>query len=493
MIKHIRERNHIRWLIIGLVLSVLLLSVILGTRKENAENYNIMLIIIDDLRPDRLGCYGDNHNFSPAIDSLAKKSYIFENAFSQSGYTMPSHVSIFTSLYPGSHKVFYPFKDRIPKRVYTLAEILQIYGYRTAWFSRLGAPHLSMDAGFGRGFQEKGELGDDFKGLDRLLNFIEKNRKDKFFLALNARRLHEFYYYLPSAEEADKELYYRYLKIAPDIIPAKDISEHAELFNGIYKEGKTAEIKFLAPVEKRHPLEESWNEVIESWKNSTARQDPKLWMETYDDCIVDIDRKLIKPIVEKLKELRLLDKTVIIITSDHGEAFGEHSCFGHGFNVYDETIHVPLIFYVPHAGGYGKKVEEITQSIDIMPTVFDLLGVTQPNYLQGKSLKSLLSRKRNALPVHKYIFSQSPGQKCLRSLDWKLIIYKQGHEELYNLAADPGEKDNLCQREQKVALKLEAELKAWEASLPSYSDEELPFLPNVDRATQERIKKTGYW
>jgi arylsulfatase A-like enzyme len=96
------------------------------------KGYNLILIILDALRPDHLSCYNYNKETSPNIDALTKEGFIFTNAFSQTNITLPSVTSLYTSLYPFSHRVFHIFKDKVPERVYTLAQILSMYGYKTA-------------------------------------------------------------------------------------------------------------------------------------------------------------------------------------------------------------------------------------------------------------------------------------------------------------------------------------------------------------------------
>ena len=118
------------------------------------KGYNVILIILDALRPDHLGCYGYNLKDSPNIDSLARKGVIFKNAFSQASLTLPSVVSIFTSLQPVSHKTQLIFKDAVPDRVGTWAQIMSAYGYRTAWFGHLDDPHSGSGPGVLKGFSE---------------------------------------------------------------------------------------------------------------------------------------------------------------------------------------------------------------------------------------------------------------------------------------------------------------------------------------------------
>lgn len=484
------------------------------------ENYNVILIIIDDLRPDHLGCYGYNGQISPAIDKIAKDSVLFENAFSQAAYTIASTMSIFTSLYPSSHGVFFINKDKLSSHVKTIAEIFKLYDYRTAWFSVLDAANLDLSAGFGRGFQDKEELGIGFQGRDKIIAWLEKNKNKKFFLAMDARRVHDYFSFLEGSSvksivmqdnsgpnamskeeiEMDKIFYQRLVKLARSKkIPLDDpkiISEHRELFNGNYKQDKTDRIKDLLPPEKKHQFKEIEGGVYVSWINAMGCKNTKVLLEAYDACILAVDQELIRPIEEKLRTSGLYDKTIIIITADHGEAFGEHGIYGHGCSLYDEFIHIPLIIKMPHAKE-SKKIKGLVQSIDIMPTLLELVDIEKPHQAQGKSLVSFINARSDSDP-NEYIFSQSALEELIRSRDWKLYMGRDYGKSkyrkiLFNLSFDPGEQKNVYSKNQAIAERLESELKKWGSLLPSYIDKEYSFPPEISKETRERIKKTGYW
>ncbi|MDD5560810.1 MAG: sulfatase-like hydrolase/transferase [Candidatus Omnitrophica bacterium] len=488
---------------------------------KGKQNYNVVLIMASNLRPDHLGCYGYNKQTSPAIDEIAKDSVLFENAFSQAAYTFPSTMSIFTSLYPSSHGMIYVFKDKLSPRVQTLAEIFGIYSYRTAWFSLLKASHLNIDVGFGRGFQDKGELGILFDGRNNILSWLESNKDNKFFLAMDARRVHAYYHFLRQAAinnevldysnidkmtkeeiEIDKVFYNKLVKLAKSKKPPFDdagiILNHKELFNGKYNEDKTENIRDLLSPDKKQLWYEIQTGIYVSWPNRAVSKDPESWIAAYDDSILAVDQELIKPIIDKLKLLGLYDKTIIIITSNHAEAFGEHGIYGHGCPIFDEFTHIPLIIKMP-AIKRGRRIKELVQSIDIMPTVLEMAGIEVPHQAQGKSLVSLM-KGESACGPNEYIFVQDPAGRLIRSKEWKLYVgsdygFKEKvlHPFLFHLTVDPREQRNVYSVNQDVVEKLSSELKQWESSIPSYKDYEYPFSPEVDKVTQEKIRKTGYW
>ena len=206
------------------IIAVYLFIIILSSLKVYAQqktldniprykDYNVILIFIDTLRADHLGCYGYNRNTSPNIDSLAKESVIFKNMFTSNTVTITSFMSIITSLYPKSHGVFSVFKDKLSENIRTLAQILKIHGYETIWFGPLNDPHLDPNIGFGKGFSVLNEshMGSGYlrKSLlyakSKLLEWLEKNKDKKFFLNIHTYEIHDPYF--PSKE------YRKYLKM----------------------------------------------------------------------------------------------------------------------------------------------------------------------------------------------------------------------------------------------------------------------------------------
>jgi len=454
----------------------------------------VILVIIDDLRADHLGCYGYPKQTSPAIDAIARDSCVFEKAFSQSGYTLPSTISILTSLYPSSHGMFYVFKDELSPGIKTIAEIFGTYGYKTAWFSQLKTPHLDINVGFGRGFQDKVELGADFSGGPELFSWLEKNRSNNFFLAIDSRAVHDFYRSFPEHEgEVKKDFYFKLIRLAKSpgnaFFGPEVVSAHKELFRGNYNPDKLSKMLELVDPEKRNSLDQFKCSLLIPWLQKKGRSDPEGWISVYDERIRAVDNELIKPLEVKLKTLGLCGKTVLIITADHGEEFAEHGKYGHS-SLWDTNIHVPLIIKIPGGPG-GKRIEDLAETIDIMPTVLELAGIAVPSQARGVSLVNLMRGGSVGAP-REYIFSELPKKKTIRSKKWKLT---EGgtRRRLFDLSRDPGEQIDVLNRNRAIAAKMQTRLKQWEASLPDYQDQEYPFDPGIGREMQERIRKTGYW
>jgi arylsulfatase A-like enzyme len=181
----------------------------------------------------------------------------------------------------------------------------------------------------------------------------------------------------------------------------------------------------------------------------------------------------------------------MVICSDHGEEFFEHKGHGHGPTLYEEVTHVPLIIKLPWAKR-GKRVYELVQTTDIMPTLLDLLGMVIPAQAQGKSLAGLINDKEFLSP-HKYIFGQRMDKSSIRSEKWSLILNSEGPGELYQINLDPDQQHNLYSEKKKVSAQLTAELDNWEKSLKRYQNQEYSFPEEIDEKTREKIRKTGYW
>ncbi|MDD4940060.1 MAG: sulfatase, partial [Candidatus Omnitrophica bacterium] len=459
-----------------------------------------------------LGCYGYPKATSPNIDKLAGESFVFKENFSTASYTFSSFMSIITSLYPRSHGVLMISKDKLSPRVNTLAQILDMYGYKTLWLGPLDDPHLKPEAGFGRGFEEqKGGISKHnlVKIRADLLNWMEHNRNEKFFLNMHTYKAHSPYF--PSAKYKEKFTRAKGMKGVIDkntlffkktvetmrerekdpVTPLSEKKLFKEyLASGTLNASETYEF-FLSRAKS-----DKLSEVQDcAYWGGVDLSDPAVnaYMQAlYDACILEFDQEIINPVIEKLKDLKLYDSTIIIICADHGEEFNEHGGHAHGGTLYREVTHVPLIIHVPGIK-HGRQINELTQTVDIMPTLLDLLGIPVPRQAQGKSLVDLMNNKR-ALPLREYVFSEANGISSIRSKEWLFLLNNNDqNRRFYHLASDPKEQKNMYPENKEAALELESELKKWEASLPSYQDMEYPFDPGIDEATQERIRKSGYW
>ena len=492
-----------------------------SSQTIHALNYNIIMIWIDALRADHLGCYGYHKNTSPNIDDLAKQSTIFKNNFASNTVTITSFMSIISSLYPDSHGVYYVAKDELSPKITTLAEILHLYGYATTWFGPEGCPHLDPAIGFGRGFDSVGIFSENLsEGRKSVFEALRKNKSRKFFINFHTYKVHDPY--MPSEQYRKVFVNQRrpeaietpelltkatYEKIKNELPKKNNITRMvlgealsseliaSGLLDNSYNQQRMNTLReYLARKNQLYKLDDLRCEAYIDKVDCSDKEMMAHFSALYDAEILEFDTEVIGPLLKKLKELNLYDNSIIIICADHGDEFGEHGKMGHGQTLYDEVTHVPLIIRIPGIQG-GRKVTELSETVDIMPTLLDLLEIPVPYYAQGKSLLPYIVQQ-DTKPLHQFVFGQleggDDGAFMIRSKEWKLLLHYNNLKELFNIRKDPAEKRNLYRLRSDVVRRLNRELQAWRSSLPSYKVDS-QFLPNIDKAAQERIKKTGYW
>src|SRR3990170_3090161 len=433
--------------LIFVVYFLMLLFVIGRSSEANEALPNILLFTIDACRPDHFGCYGYNRNTTPNIDRLAGDGVLFTHAFSQSAWTTPGMISIFTSLYTPTHGV--DAKDRTLKDdVLTLTKVLKKNGYAAPVLPKfVDIPnywHLGFEVVDKEQFQA--EEGED------LLKLLEAYKGQRFFIWYHYHGLH-----LPYNPQNP------YDKIFQE-----------DIFNGI-----SADTEAVSVVKKKSVIK---NNSVNF--NSTDR---KVIIALYDGQVRQLD-DYIGQLTEKMKKWGILDNTVIIVTSDHGEELFEHGFIGHASTslnakLYDEIIHIPLIIWWPKKIKH-RVVDELVQQIDVMPTILDILGLPIPEGLHGYSLSTLMRGKpaHNLRPVFcETILGGYQSTKemediklrCIRTKEWKLIYTNtltsnvssggldEGKYELYNFSSDPKEERDIFENHPEVAKELKKKLFHW--------------------------------
>lgn len=512
--KHVKKEMIIKYLLIILIVSGLVFVFLSykgpkGLTVPRCDNCNVILISMDTLRADHLPCYGYYRNTAPNICELAKEGILFKNAFAQSANTFPSHMSIFTSLYPSSHGVKNRFKDKLDEEILTLPQILKLYNYNTAWSGPLNDPGLDFESGFGRGFDEKFESVFRKRILNEcnnseLFEWLEKQEKERnnFFLFYHTYKIHVPY--IPKTNLFDnmsilsiplqdysnnllqilKEKFYNNpdsffsaLNISDNDTKEKMMNEDFWSLSNLRLFYNPSSPNILAQAGIDPPSFEVF------WKNINRSDSDELTyvISLYDSEIVEADACL-NEFFDKLKKEGIYNKTVIIITSDHGEEFMEHGSIDHS-QLYDETLHVPLILKIPDLSGF--KVDGLVESIDITPTILSLLGIPLPFYVQGKNLLNNDFKDR--------VYAEFADKKLLMSERWSFIMYDNDMIELYDLIKDPKQTRNLTQEKTEVAENMKTELKNWLSTLPKYYKTEYDFDVGVSNETRENIIKTGYW
>jgi arylsulfatase A-like enzyme len=403
------------------------------------REYNLILIAFEPLGANHVGAYGYKKNTTPNLDAFAKESFLFEQAVSPSSWTLPAFMSWFTSLYPERHRVTNKYSrfngkegvlatlpEQAPGTV-TLTQVLREQGYRTAAFT--GGASLAKEFGFGLGFEEYQDQP-RFGGFDRTmpaaLEWLSQHRQEKFFLFVEGYDVH-----------------------------------------GQFPLNRENLGKFLNPPYQgalKGTEEEYWalrDRNLEEGSVTLPPEDLRFWKAIYDTKIHDADQRF-GGFIAKLRELGVLDNSIVIVSSGSGNEYLEHGRIDHGFSLYEELTHVPLLIRVP---GQKGRVPDLVRTLDLMPTALDLLGITPKEgikkQMQGVSLTPLLTGKHLALDgISETDYLLRAFRRSLRTNDgWKFIISLDTEErELYNLKSDPGEKHNLARENPRKAYELEQKL-----------------------------------
>ncbi len=369
---------------------------------------NVLLISLDTLRADRLSVYGHRHRTSPHIDELARRGVLFENVIAAAPFTLASHMSIMTGCYPSFHHTNLVKTDRLPDSITTLAEILYRQGYRTMAIT--GGGQVSADYGFGRGFESYTEFTlkeDDLPAKLRMLEpWLRENGNRPFFVFLHTYKIHA---------------------------PYRPKPEFLKVFESSYHGTVDGELATLRQINKQRltltPADVAHLEAL------------------YDAEIREVDEALGK-LFDFLRKTGLNENTLVVLTSDHGEEFGEHGLWGmHSHTLYDELLKVPLIFVLPGKLPQGKRVRNLVSAIDILPTILDLVGVTPNNAYQGHSLIPLMSGSvvpsRYHTVLSERIADDGLIMRAVRTMTAKyIVIDRKGMSrriQFYRLLDDPKE------------------------------------------------------
>jgi arylsulfatase A-like enzyme len=412
-----------------------------GPVTAGAERPNVVFILIDTLRADHLGAYGYARPTSPVLDAFAAESVLFESAFSQSSWTKPATASLLTSRYPSQHQCFLE-KQQLPASETTLPQYLQRAGYTTAMLS--GNPWVTPDYGFDRGTDHFFSAYDErFARVTLYMMALKRLSKLVDAKARPYNRLKLLVQGEMSSEERDQVLTkeaFRWLDAntqEPFFLYLHYMSPHHP-YEGVPPYDKFVPDPSLEPVTyyptKSYYFFEQGEELPDAQREDMVAR--------YDGDILHIDG-LIGELLGKLRELKLEDETLVVVTSDHGEEFFDHRNWGHGQSIYNELIHVPLIIRFPKRFTAGRRVSEPVQTIDVLPTLLELAGAPLPSGIAGKTLLPVL-RGEDATPREAYselLYRYGDSRSLVRG-GQKLMRTKKGEElreEVFDLGADPRE------------------------------------------------------
>jgi arylsulfatase len=412
----------------------------------------VILISIDTLRADYLGCYNPKAKATPEIDHFAANNILCKDVTSQSATTAPSHKSIFYSLYPSIHKTS---MRGIPKETaQSPVEVIQSNGFRTAAFT--GGGQLSHSFGFARGFETYWEPKTDpfvkhqtEEMQSAAFSWLEHHSDEPFFLFLHTYEVH-----------------------CPYSPPPAFFQKWAAWYDGPVKDTCYPSVRLgrrLSPVDF---------EYIRSLYSAEVN---------YIDFFIG-------QLLQKLKTLKIYDETAIIFLADHGESLGEQGYIGHN-QLHQVQLHVPLILHLP--GIQSMKINAPLESIDVMPTIFDVLPIaSRPTVFQGKSILPLI-RNPKTFDQNRPLISEEPGQVRVKINRYAAIFSQDGSfaDRLYDMQSDPLELQNIAAKNTQLIQKMKLPYFEMIARTKNLSDQfvlERGQHSVVDEHTQEQLQSLGY-
>lgn len=494
---------------------------------------NLLFIVVDTLRADHLGCYGGKAN-TPNIDKLARDGVLFENAFSHTPITLPAHTTVFTSLYPHLTRITNN-GQRVSDEFQTLAERLRIHGFNANAVVSLNS--LNRWTNINQGFDHYLDDSGRFLSLKRA-DEVNQEMTDTMHLLKGTDNWVQFLHYSDPHEP-----YHSHglrstpvsVKLRNEPIANLDIAnQSAVAFKAILNPGKNV---FQIDTPRRFHIRgisirsesKDWNwkagpGVLET-KRDFLRIDRKGKIEVYNDTteimpakvslfvsetltepevresyqkeVEYADRK-IGEILKLFEEKGLLKNTLLIFTSDHGEGIGDHGIFGHVVQLYNSLIHVPLIMVYPDNLPGGKRIAAHVRHIDIMPTLFDILKISNDIRFNGESLLPVIAgtNKENR-PVLSMTFKPEAGANLISLIHNEYKIIKNldsGALELYDIKSDYNELRDLGKDDFIKLNRMERRLENIMAAEGFDHDLNMPGEEsiNLDKKQLEKLRGLGY-
>ncbi|MBN2492538.1 MAG: sulfatase [Planctomycetes bacterium] len=449
---------------------------------------SVVLIVIDSLRPDHLGCYGYHRDTSPGIDRLAAEGTRFETVTSSTSWTLPAHAALFTSLPDSVHgcrdTVFWLDKSR-----QTLAESFRDAGYETVGF--FAGPYLHPFFGLSQGFETYHDCtsySDQAIGL--LKGELEANLTDLSIRDVTGpTTVREVEKWLKAHPRGPRLVFLHLWDVHFDYIPPPP---YDRLYDSAYEGPVNG--KGMARRMKQRPAD---------W---TARDIEHL-EALYDGEIRWTDANLEKILAHLAAHGMGPDNTIYCLTADHGEAFYEHGLFGHMQTLHEEEIRIPLIFHWPGKIAAGRVVSPPARIIDIAPTLLDLAGLPPMPQAVGRSLAPLLHgdpdiawQEEPALAELVELFKGEPGLHYLavRTRRWKEITdYPNNRKLVYDMVRDPGEQIPLEPADYPVPpAEIQDAYRAAVHALQEWRRALSPLLkrdtPEITKMSLEMLKSLGY-
>ncbi len=453
---------------------------------------NVILIVVDTLRADHLSSYGYHRPTSPRLDGFIRDSVKFENCISPANWTPPGHASIFTGRFPishGAHKVLsdrnpeYPNCFPLEEAESTIAEVLAEFGYRTAAVvANYGfvSPALGLDQGFQFWFDTPPRrikpilmsfaLRFEFVNGSRLLADPVSYRRASEIKEISLKWIKQF---------GDRP-FFLFVNFMDPHYPYSPPTPWADSFAGTipnfslknYHDGIRKGLTQFSDLQ--------WSYLISQYDGEVAYVDSELG-----------------DFFSELKKQGHYSDSIIVVTSDHGEFLGEHELLEHQIGLYQPVTRVPLIFKPANGTATPPASRSVVQTVDILPTIMDSLGIEIPDFIQGSSLlrdevHPIIAQHYADLHISDWYGGRFRADEIALILNMKkLILSSNGTSELFDLVVDPGEEIDLANTDRDTRDQMSAALAGWLTTVDRKvrPDDE---VPNLDASTIQRLQSLGY-
>ncbi len=387
-------------------------------------NLNVVTIVLDAGGAAHFGCYGYTRATTPEIDRLAREGILFEQVFTPAVFTLSAMASVWTSQYHEQHHAGAAYDAALPRESPTLAEVLSAQGIHTSSLVANGMAGRGL--GLDRGFNDYLRVPSPYDAdtlAEMAMPLFQASRTGRFFAYLHFREPH--FPYDPGPPYVTM--------FGPD-----------------------------APLGREQRTEMYWTNTVNARRVAATTEERAHLVRLYDGNLARADHA-IGELRKALEAAGLWERTAVIVTADHGEALGEHGFIGHNEQLYDESVHVPLVIRLP-GGPAGRRVAGLADLLDLAPTIAEILGVRGQEGQRGFQGRSLLSRIEGGAP-HDFVVTRNAGprpQYAWRDLRFKLILNtRYGNQELYDLKQDPSEQEDIRERRPLLASLYRQRLLAW--------------------------------
>lgn len=470
----------------------------IGILPEGATRPNIVFILIDALRADRLAAYGSRSGLSPTIDTIALTGVTFDECVAPAPWTLPSVASLFVSYYPGVHKATNyralesmeegkrAYQSVLSDEFHTLAEVLHDNGYQTAGFC--ANKFVRQRYGFAQGFDHFDTSFADntvsgAKVNEAAFKWLEQRSPDKpFFLYLHYMDVHGPYNAAP--------------EFMDPLMAKVEANPDKQKLTGKQLQRLNSYLRKPPP------------NATDPERFSRLSEYREYWVARYEAGVAEMD-SYIKQLVRRLNELGLWDNAYVILLSDHGEALCEHDWWDHGYSQYQTDLHVPLILRWPDVLPPNMRVRRLASLIDVMPTLLEQLRIPFDEKIQGVSLVDHISNRLPPTPPlarFAEAVKSGPRQYALFADNTKLLVTEiparkvpdgstakaSLRPQLFNLATDPGEQFDLAeQNAQQVQMLVKLMYKFIEINMNTKPGLVVP-TKAVDADTIKRLESLGY-